>query len=113
MSNLPKKAAAKPEKAATKPKVKTPKAALKTPEVTAGPAAGDAPPTGQTPEARLVSEREAFYRANKTRIDKLLGQCTAHFQKGEHDIVRAVARMLFDYYSRHGKANKLVSPFRV
>jgi len=49
-------------------------------------------------QARAEAEHEAFYQANKERIDEVLGYCIKHFKDDEHDIVRAVGRRLFDYY---------------
>jgi hypothetical protein len=52
-------------------------------------------------QERLEAEREAFYRANQQRIDDALAKCVKHFADDEPDIVRAVGRMLFDYYTRN------------
>ncbi|MFM8271909.1 MAG: hypothetical protein ACKODX_06185 [Gemmata sp.] len=47
------------------------------------------------------AEHEAYYQANKERIDKALKYCVKHFDGQEPDIVRAVGRMLFAYYMTH------------
>lgn len=52
-------------------------------------------------KARLEEEHEAFYQANKPRIDDALGKCVKHFKAGEHQIVKAVCRMLFGHYCKY------------
>lgn len=52
-------------------------------------------------QERPEAQHTAFYLDNKPRIDEALNNCVRHFKQDEHDIVRAVGRMLFKHYSDH------------
>jgi hypothetical protein len=89
--------------ARTKPGAKSAK--VKEPKPPAGELTND-----EEAKARLKAERDEIYQANKKRIDGILAKCIKHFNDDEPAIVRAVGRMLFDYYSR--KRMKTKGPSR-